>query len=419
MKLTTDRVESLRNQFPALSRKLGGRPVVYLDGPAGTQVPQQVIDAIAFYLSHNNANHGGPFATSRESDAMLRDAHQAMADLLGARDPDEIVFGPNMTSLTFSLSRALARTWGPGDNIVVTRLDHDANVSPWVLAAEDAGAEVRYVEVNRSDCTLDLDDLRLKFSNKTRLLAAGCASNASGSLSPVKDICRWAHDKGSLVFLDAVHYAPHALIDVVDWNCDFLCCSAYKFFGPHVGVMWGRRSLLQELTAYKVRPAPDELPGKWMTGTQNHEAIAGAKAAVDYLMQLGRGLTGDATLARRLALQEAFEAIGSYERSLASQFLHGLATIPEIHVWGITQQNRLHQRVPTFSITHSKLRPKELAEHLGQHGIFAWYGNYYALQLTEALGLEPDGMVRVGLVHYNTPEEVERVLGELRTLGGR
>jgi cysteine desulfurase family protein (TIGR01976 family) len=310
----------------------------------------------------------------------------------------------------FSLSRALAKTWRPGDEVLVTRLDHDANVTPWVLAAQDAGASVRFVEIRRGDCTLDTDDLRAKLSSRVRLAAVGCASNATGGVNPVRDICAWSHEAGALVFLDAVHFAPHALMDVQAWDCDFLACSAYKFFGPHVGVLWGRRRLLEQLTAYKVRPAPNSLPEKWMTGTQNHEGIAGTLAAIDYLADLGRAAAGRPITERRKALEAAFEAIGRYERRLAARLLNRLSQRSDVAVWGVTDPQRLEQRLPTVSITHAGKKPVELAEHLGQRGIFVWHGNYYALQLTESLGLEPDGMLRIGLAHYNTPQEVDRLL---------
>ena len=252
MQLTNELIEQCRQQFPALARTVNGSPAIFLDGPAGTQVPQRVIDAMVRYLSHCNANHGGLFPTSMESDLMLAEAHRALADLLGVEDSAEVAFGANMTSLTFALARSLARNWSAGDEIIVTRLDHDANVSPWVLAAEDAGVTVHFVGLRSDDYTLDLEDLQSKLSEKTRLVAVGCASNASGGINPVQDICRWAHDAGSLVFLDAVHYAPHRLIDVPAWDCDFLACSSYKFFGRQVGVCWGRRELLEDLTAFLV-----------------------------------------------------------------------------------------------------------------------------------------------------------------------
>lgn len=416
MTFTSEHVEACRRQFPALARQVEGRPAVFFDGPGGTQVPQCVIDAVSGYLAHTNANHGGLYATSRESDKLLDEAHRALADLLGAEDSDCVVFGQNMTSLTFALSRALARTWKAGDEVLVTKLDHDANVSPWVLAARDAGATVQYVRFRPDDCTLDLDDLRAKLNSRTKLVAVGCASNATGGVNPVSDIAGWAHEVGAKVFLDAVHYAPHALIDVPTLGCDFLACSAYKFFGPHVGVMWGRRELLEELEAYKVRPATNALPGKWMTGTQSHESIAGALAAVEYLTKLGRTLAPGGLLDRRAALHNAFAEIGHYEQGLGRRLLSGLAEIPAIKVWGIADLTRLDERLPTVSFTHARRTATELADLLGRRGIFAWNGNYYALNLTESLGLEPEGMLRVGLVHYNTAAEVDRLLEVLRTL---
>jgi cysteine desulfurase family protein (TIGR01976 family) len=405
-----------RRRFPALRRQINGQPAVYFDGPAGSQVPHGVIDAMADYLANHNANHGGAFATSRESDAIVAETQQALADFLGAGDPASIVFGANMTTLTFALSRAIAARWRPGDEVIVTRLDHDANVSPWVRAAQDRGAIVRHVDINPHDCTLDLDDLGRKLSAKTRLVAVGCASNAVGTRNPIKQIVQMAHKAGALVFLDAVHHAPHALIDLADWDCDFLVCSAYKFFGPHVGILWGRRELLEELPAYKVRPAAETLPDRWMTGTQNFECIAGVKAAVDYLARLGAELTSG--VKGRAALVAAMQAIESHERQLGATLLARLAELPSLKVWGITDPKRLHERVPTVSFTHRTKRPIEIAEFLGQHGIFVWHGNYYALPLTETLNLEPDGMVRVGLLHYNTIEEVDRLIGALRELVG-
>ena len=403
-----------RDRFPALSRNIGDLPAIYLDGPAGSQVPQSVVDAVGNYMLTMNANHGGVYKISRDSDLLLENAHRGLADFLGTDDPGEVVFGPNMTSLTFAISRALARTWRTGDEIIVSRLDHDANVTPWVLAARDAGATVHHVDIHSADCTLDMKDLAAKLSGRTRLVAVGCASNAVGTISPVREIAAMAHEVGALVYLDAVHYAPHALIDVGEYDCDFLVCSAYKFFGPHVGVLWGRRGLLEELPAYKVRPAPDDIPGRWMTGTQNHEGIAGALAAVDYLAELGRSLDGDASQ-RRAALTTAYRAITAYERGLVERLIDGLKQIPEVKIWGITDPSRLADRVPTLGMTHARLTPIELARHLADRGIFSWHGNFYALPLTDALGLEPDGMLRIGLLHYNTAEEVDLLVEVLKT----
>jgi cysteine desulfurase family protein (TIGR01976 family) len=375
-----------------------------------------VIDAVSHSLAHANANCHGAFATSRENDNMLQAARLGLADLLGADDPAAVCFGLNMTSLTFSLSRALAKTWRRGDEVIVTRLDHDANVRPWALAARDAGASVRFVGIRHQDGTLDTDDLRAKLSPRTRLVAVACASNATGSVNPVRDICTWSHEAGALVFLDAVHFAPHALMDVQFWECDFLACSAYKFFGPHVAILWGRRKLLEELSAYKVRPAPNSPPEKWMTGTQNHEGIAGALAAVDYLADLGRAVAGREAMERREALRTAFSAISRYERALAARLLTELPRRSNVTVRGITDPQRLDQRLPTVSITHAEKKPVELAEQLGERGFFVWHGNYYAVELTEALGLEPAGMLRIGLAHYNTLDEVDRFLEVMERL---
>ena len=404
-------VNRLRREFPALARASNSRQAVYFDGPAGSQVPQRVADAVSRYLLQTNANHGGHFTTSRESDALLEQARQAVADLLGISDADSVAFGANMTTLTFALSRALARTWRAGDEIIVTKLDHDANVTPWMLAARDAGATVRHIGIRAADCTLDLDDFESKVSPRTRLVAVGCASNAVGTINPISSIIERAHAVGAQVFLDAVHYAPHALMDATSWDCDFLACSAYKFFGPHVGVLYGKRKLLEELPAYKVRPAPDDLPGRWMTGTPNHEGIIGTAAAIDYLCDIGRGMgaTGD----RRQLLKTAFDGIRDYERELGAHLIAGLKRLPQIRIWGITDRERCHERVPTIAITHSRLPAGKLAGQLDRHGIFTWHGNFYALGLSETLDLEPEGMLRIGLLHYNTVEEVERLLAVL------
>ncbi|MBX9788657.1 MAG: cysteine desulfurase-like protein [Pirellulales bacterium] len=421
MRATFD-VNSIRREFPALARQVAGQPAVFFDGPAGSQVPRRVIAAIADYLAHHNANHGGLFATSVESDAMLDAVHQAAATFLGADDPACTVFGANMTSLTFALSRALARTWTPGDEVLVTRLDHDANVTPWVLAARDAGATVRHVEINRDDCTLDLENLRRKLSPRTKLVAVGAASNAVGTINPVAEICRLACEVGALSYVDAVHLAPHALPDVAAWGCDFAVCSAYKFFGPHLGLLWGRRELLERLPAYKVRPAPKSLPGRWMTGTQSHEAIAGLGATIDYLTELGDAVsspTSEAPRARRSTrnrLRAAYEAIVSYERPLTARLIAGLREIDDVRVLGITDPARFTERVSTVSITHRRHAPHVVAQRLAERGIFVWHGCFYALEVSTALGLEPQGMVRIGLLHYNTAGEVDRLLQALAEL---
>jgi cysteine desulfurase family protein (TIGR01976 family) len=406
----------VRSQFPALAVQVNGRPAVYFDGPGGTQVPQRVIDAMRDYLMNSNANTHGAFLTSRRSDEVIADAHAALADLLGC-DADEVIFGPNMTTLTFSLSRALGREFGPGDELVVTRLDHDGNVAPW-WALEERGCRVRFVDINPSDCTLDMADLERQITPRTRLVAVGYASNAVGSINNVQEITRLAHAVGALVYIDAVHYAPHGPIDVRRLECDFLICSPYKFFGPHSGALYGKREHLARLRPYKVRPAPEVNPFRWETGTQNHEGQAGILAAVDYLAELGRRASPSVS-SRRSALMAAYDVIRPYERNLAERLIKGLLAIPGLTFYGIKEAARGAERVPTVAVRISGRTPRELASHLGERGIFAWDGNYYALNLSERLGVEPaGGMLRIGLVHYNTLEEVDRALEALDELGG-
>ena len=405
-------LESVRSQFPAFNRTVEGHPVVFLDGAAGSQVPSRVAEAVSGYLIGTNANHGGPFATSVESDAMLDAAHQAAADFLGTADPDTVAFGANMTTLTLAVSRALSSTWQPGDRILVSRLDHDANVTPWTLAAHDAGVAVDHIDIHPDTATLDLDTLHDRITDSTRLVAIGAASNLSGSINPVTEITQAAHRVGALVFVDAVHLAPHRLLNVEAWDCDLLACSAYKFFGPHVGLLWGRRNLLESLKAYKLRPASNQLPDKWMTGTGNHEGIAGVGEAIEYLADLGRGVDPTAE-SRRQALATAFRAIGNHERELSLGLLDGLVRLPGVTIHGITDAALIAQRVAPYSITTDQLSPGELAEHLARRGIFTWAGNHYALPVTEALGLEPGGTLRISALHYNTLEEIERTISAL------
>jgi cysteine desulfurase family protein (TIGR01976 family) len=411
--MSQEEVLELRAQFPALAQRFHGEPLVYLDGPAGTQVPQRVIDAMGRYFSVCNANHGGQFPTSQASDEWVDRGHAAFAQFMGAQDGQEIVFGQNMTSLTFALSRALSKTWNAGDEIIVTRLDHDANVSPWVRAAQDAGVTVKYVRTSIEDCTLDLENFRSHLSERTRLVAVGAASNSVGTVNPVAEITHAAHEAGALVFVDAVHFAPHDRMDVQRWGCDFLACSAYKYFGPHLGILWGRRELLESLESYKVRPAPNDLPGKWMTGTQSFESIVGGLAALDYIADLGRQSVGEAELSWSAAFDAAFQRIRRYELSLAAQFLDGLSKLPEFRLWGIQSPDRLSERMPTFAISHDSIPSIEVARVLGERGICVWHGHYYALNLSEDLGQEPEGMVRLGFTHYNLTSEVDRTLKAL------
>jgi cysteine desulfurase family protein (TIGR01976 family) len=407
--MQTLHLASIRSLFPALERQEQGQPVAYFDGPAGSQVPQPVIDAVSRYLGRTNANCGAPIGTSRESDAILQQARERLAAFVGTDLPEEIVFGANMTTITFAVSRTLSRTWQPGDEVLVSQLDHDANVTPWVMAAQRAGATVKQIPLAPDGVTLDETAYQSLLTERTRLVAIGYASNAIGTVNPVQDMLAAARSCGALTYVDAVHFAPHRLIDVVDLDCDFLVCSAYKFFGPHVGVLWGRRSLLEELQPDRLRPAPSHGPGKWMTGTQNHEGIAGAAAAVEYLATLGAGEN------LRQRLQGAFRAIQEHEHALLQQLLSGLDELP-VRIWGLPYDGPDGSRVPTVSVTHPQLTPRQLAEALAARGLYCWPGNHYAYPFTLATGLEPHGTLRIGLLHYNTAEEVERLLTALHEL---
>jgi cysteine desulfurase family protein (TIGR01976 family) len=408
-------LDTVRAQFPSLAQTVNGDPAAFLDGPGGTQVPQRVIDAITEYLRRDNANTGGAYATSRHTDAMIAGARAAMADFLHC-GADEVVFGPNMTSLTFAISRAIGRDLGPGDEILVTRLDHDANVSPWLALAE-RGVTIRWAEIREQDCTLDMTDLAGKIGPRTKLVAVGYASNAVGTINPVKEIVRLAHAAGALAYIDAVHYAPHGLIDVAALDCDFLACSTYKFFGPHMGVLYGKREHLERLKPYKVRPNTNAVPNCWEWGTLNHECIAGIAACVEYFDELGRRMNPAATT-RRAAIVNAYEAIHQHERGLIERMVRGLTTIPELKLYGITDPARFDERCGTFAVRIKGHAPVELASKLGDRGFFTWDGNYYALNLTEQLDVERyGGFLRIGLVHYNTVEEVDRLLEALREIG--
>jgi cysteine desulfurase family protein (TIGR01976 family) len=395
---------------------VGGQPAVFLDGPGGTQVPQCVIDAISGYLKNSNANTCGAYATSQRTNVMIAEARAAMADFFGC-DSDEVVFGPNMTTLTFAISRSIGRELGPGDEILLTHLDHDANVSPW-RALEERGVTIRFVEVNEDDCTLNMADLAQKISSRTRVVAAGYASNAVGTINDVKEIVRLAHHKGALAYIDAVHYAPHGPIDVRALDCDFLVCSSYKFFGPHMGILYGKREHLQRLQPYKVRANTNAVPQRWEWGTLNHECIAGITACVDYLADLGRQVDPSAST-RRTALLAAYGAIQQHERGLAETLIAGLLAIPGVKFYGIRDVENLDRRCPTVAVRIAGQTPLELATKLGDRGFFTWDGNYYALNLSERLDVEKDGgFLRIGLAHYNTAEEVQRFLSALREIAG-
>ena len=402
----------VRSQFPSLQTQVNGWPAAFLDGPAGTQVPTQVMQAIQNYLLSSNANTCGAFPTSRASDAMIAEARAAMADFFHC-DPDEVVFGQNMTTITFSISRSIGRELKPGDEILLTTLDHDANFSPW-KALEEQGVIIRQVDIREEDCTLDLDDLKRQLNEKTKLVAVGYASNAVGTISPVAEITRLAHAVGAMVYIDAVHYGPHGLIDVQALDCDFLVCSPYKFFGPHMGTLYGKRKHLQSLRPYKVRPCSDKTPERWETGTQVHELIAGIGAAVEYLADLGRH-QDPSVATRRQALAAAFRDTVAYETGLITRLIEGLQAIPGVRIYGITDPRRFAERCSTLSLRIGNHHPTAIAQFLGERGIFTWDGNYYALNLSERLGVESQGgMLRIGLVQYNTMEEVERLLAAVR-----
>lgn len=401
-------VTAIRSRFPALARTQDGREVVFADGPGGSQVPEAVVRAMGDYLRRSNANTHGAFATSHETDGVIAEAHGAAADLLGV-GADEVVFGPNATSLQFQVSRAIGRTLAAGDEVVVTRLDHDANVRPWMRMAEDAGATVRWVDVDPADATLDLDSFDAALGPRTRLVAFTLASNAVGSTTPAADLAARAHAVGALVAMDAVHMAPHRPIDVAALGADLLVFSPYKIFGPHLGVIHVRRDLLRGWSPYKVRPATEEVPGRWETGTQNHEGMAGWIAATEHVASLSVGGTS-----RRERLVGGMQRIRDHEASLSHRFLEGVAGEERITLYGISDPARAGERTPTFAVRVEGEHPRRTAERLAERGIFVWDGNYYAIELMERLGIDADGgAVRIGFLHYNTPDEVDRVLAEL------
>lgn len=405
-----------RSQFPALQLKdASGRPAIYFDGPGGTQAPQSVIDAMNQHLIRRLSNTHGAFATSRATDETIHQARAVMADFLNAPAPDNIAFGANMTSLTFHVSRSIGRDLKPGDEIILTRLDHDANVAPW-LALEEKGVKIKFLDFHPEDCTLAYEEFENLLSPKTKLVAVGYASNAVGTINEVNRIVKMAHAAGALVYVDAVHYAPHGPIDVQALDCDFLVCSAYKFFGPHVGVLYGNYEVMERLHAYKVRPQESMPPSKFETGTLNHEGLAGAAAAIEYIAELGRHAGKPAgEQDRRRDLKMAMAAIQEYERTLSQKLIAGLQAIPGVRVFGITDAKRYHQRTPTVAMRVEKHSPQAVAERLGEENIYVWDGNFYALEVIKRLGYEDKGgVVRIGLVHYNTEEEIDRMLGVLQ-----
>jgi cysteine desulfurase family protein (TIGR01976 family) len=396
---------AVRSQFPALALRVEGNPVVYLDNPAGTQVPVNVIERTAEYWRTMNANHGGAFITSERSDARIDEVRRAAAVFLNAASPEEVVFGPNMTSLTFALSRAMAREFVRGDEIVVTRLEHDGNVSPW-LALEENGVKVRFADITVPDCRLDMEDLQRQITARTRLVAVTHASNAVGTMPVLKTVAQMAHAVGAWLWVDAVHYGPHGAIDVRAIDCDFLVCSAYKFYGPHLGLLYGRREYLQRLRPYKVRPAGDQLPSRWETGTPNLECLSGLLGAFEYLATVGGSDRVD-----RSAIEGAMSRIQAHERALAARLIDGLQRIPGVQLYGITDPTQLEERAPTISLTWPPHSPERLARWLAEHQIFTWHGDHYATELIRRLGLEESGgTLRIGIAHYNTASEVDLAL---------
>ncbi|QGP56270.1 putative cysteine desulfurase [Piscirickettsia salmonis] len=400
-------VQSLRKKFPALSRQHNGREIIFFDGPGGTQVPQRVIAAMSSYLTHSNSNLGGAYITSQETVNVLAKAREAAADLFNAQS-NEVFFGANMTSLTFSMSRALAQTWQRGDEIIITELDHAANTSTWQQAARDAGVKVRVAKAIFPECRLDMEYLKSLLNEKTRLVAVTHASHLAGTLVDVEKITTLAHALGALVYVDAVHFAPHCSIDVKKIDCDFLACSAYKFFGTHVGICYGKHQHLSSLVPYKVYPAAEVVPAKFETGTQSFEGLVGMIAAIDYLAGLGTGAS------RRQCLVSGFEALCAYEQQLAEYFLNKLSGFSGYRLYGLSKLTEVNERTPTFSLTFDHIKPAVIAEALGQAGICVWHGLFYADLLAKATGLDQQGgVLRIGLTHYNNYEEIDAFFEEL------
>lgn len=411
-------VNTVRTKFPSLNQTIDGRQPIFLDNPAGTQVPQQVIDAVVHYYAYINANQGGVFATSQATDAMLQESRQVVADMICAPRAEEIVFGPSMTALNFNLSRAIAKTLPSDSEIIVTRMDHDANVSPWLTIAEDNDWTVRWVDFDPEAGTLKLETLENAINEKTRLVAAVHASNALGTINPVEQIAEMAHSVGALFVMDAVQSAPHVPIDVQKIGCDILLCSAYKFFGPHIGIMWGKYDLLDSLPAYKVRPSKDKTPFRWENGTPSFETIAATAEAVRYLESFADNnpIALEGYEGRQLRLKQAFAHLQEYETQLAEQLITGLQSIEGVTIAGITDLDKVDQRVATVAFVKNGHTPEDIVQHLAEQQIFAWSGDYYAVEVMNRLGREQEGMIRVGAVHYNTSDEIDTFLNIIDAL---
>jgi len=420
MTMTTPDLTALRQRFPALAREQDGRPVVIVDAPGGSQVPDTVIEAVSARYRDGISNLDGAFSTSRETHEVVEAARRAGADLVGT-DPERIVFGANSTSLLFHVARSFTRTLGPGDEVVVTRLDHDANIRPWALAARDAGATLRWVDLRTEDATLDRDSFRAALSDRTRLVAFTLASNGVGTVTPAAELVRVAKDAGALVAVDGVHLAQHRAIDFDALGADLLSVSPYKVFGPHLGMLAASPAVLDAWDPYRVRPAQDyPSPERWETGTQNHEGLAGFVASVEYLAEAGRIYGSPVDGARGAQVRAAFQVFGAHERELSRRFVEGLATIPGARLWGVPGTDRLDERTPTFAVRLGDQHPRATAEALGERGIYVWDGHYYAMELFERLGLlESGGAVRIGFCHYHTSAEVDRVLEALAEIAAR
>lgn len=418
-KVTFD-IEAVRAQFPALSIVDEESPRIYFDNPGGTQVSQGVIDCMRDCLVGTNANLRGHFRTSQMTDALVEGAHEAIADLLNAPSYEEIVFGQNMTTLTLHVSRSIGRCFRPGDQIVVSRMDHDANIAPWLLLARDIGLEVRWLPFNTDTFEFDLDELDNLLTDRTKLVCVAGASNFTGTINDIKTISKKAHDVGAWTYVDAVQSVPHVSTDVQELGCDFLVCSAYKFFGPHIGTLWGRRELLEMLEPYKARPAPETIPGCFETGTQNHEGMAGTTAAIDYFTWIGETMAADyhapyqQLSGRRKYVHAALDCLFAYEQIITKRLISGLLELPGVRIHGITAADAMDRRVPTVSFTVDGIDPGSIAKELGAQNIFVWSGHYYAVEVVRALDIhDSGGAVRVGLVHYNTAAEVDQLLNAL------
>jgi cysteine desulfurase family protein (TIGR01976 family) len=405
-------ISQVRALFPSLSVQDSDVDRVYLDNPAGTQVPASVVGAIGHYLLNHSSNAGGNFRTSIETDRVWLQAHEDMAVFLGAASASEIIIGQSMTTLTFHMSRSICHDFKPGDQIVISRMEHEGNVGPWLEIAKDKGLDIRWVDFNRESWQVEPEDLAAHIGPRTRLVALNFASNMTGAINNVPELVKVAHDVGALIYVDAVQLAPHHLVDVQSLGCDFLACSSYKFFGPHMGIVWGKKEILQGLYPYKGRCVSDDCPDRFETGTPQFELLAGLSATVAYFEELGR-MTGGSG-ARRTLIAHAYEAARAYEEPLTNTLIAGLQDIPGVTIYGIVNPNRIGERVPTVSFRHANVPPARIASALGQAGMFVWHGHNYAYEPARALNLPIDeGVVRVGLAHYNTESEVERTLEEI------